>query len=411
MMNTKSKVAIYCRLSEEDRNKQHETDDSNSIQNQKSMLIQYVLEQGWEVYNIYSDDDYTGSDRRRPEFNKLLNDAEHRKFDIILCKTQSRFTRELELVEKYIHGLFPIWGIRFISIVDNADTANKGNKKSRQINGLVNEWYLEDMSENIRSVLTDRRKNGFHIGAFALYGYKKDPEQKGHLIIDEEDSLSERFTHREKKGLLDIAVIRLPRISNFTDLMPLESMDEVGVRYVTSASQFGTPDAVILPGSKNTMEDLKWLRQRGLEGKILRHAASGKTVFGICGGYQMMGELLQDPKGVEAGGELKGMGLLPIQTVFAGEKMRTRVQGTFEGLSGSLSSLSQVPLEGYEIHMGVTTYTEEPCPLVQIQEETGERRIRYDGARKNNCYGCYVHGIFDQFFHRLFILPSRMLSI
>ena len=161
-------------------------DDSNSIQNQKSMLIQYVLEQGWEVYNIYSDDDYTGSDRRRPEFNKLLNDAEHRKFDIILCKTQSRFTRELELVEKYIHGLFPIWGIRFISIVDNADTANKGNKKSRQINGLVNEWYLEDMSENIRSVLADRRKNGFHIGAFALYGYKKDPEQKGHLIIDEE---------------------------------------------------------------------------------------------------------------------------------------------------------------------------------------------------------------------------------
>ena len=205
-----------------------------------------------------------------------------------------------------------------------------------------------------------------------------------HLDIDEEDSLSERFTHREKKGLLDIAVIRLPRISNFTDLMPLESMDEVGVRYVTSASQFGTPDAVILPGSKNTMEDLKWLRQCGLEGKILRHAASGKTVFGICGGYQMMGELLQDPKGVEAGGELKGMGLLPIQTVFAGEKMRTRVQGTFEGLSGSLSSLSQVPLEGYEIHMGVTTYTEEPCPLVQIQEETGERRIRYDGARKNN---------------------------
>lgn len=180
------KVAIYCRLSEEDRNKQFETDDSNSIQNQKAMLLQYAAEQGWEVYNIYSDDDYTGSDRRRPEFCRLLKDAEDRKFDIILCKTQSRFTRELELVEKYIHGLFPIWGIRFISIVDNADTANKGNKKSRQINGLVNEWYLEDMSENIRSVLTNRRENGFHIGAFALYGYKKDPERKGHLIIDEE---------------------------------------------------------------------------------------------------------------------------------------------------------------------------------------------------------------------------------
>lgn len=180
------KAAIYCRLSEEDRNKQFETDDSNSIQNQKTMLVQYAVEQGWELYDIYSDDDYTGSDRRRPEFNRLLADAEKRKFDIVLCKTQSRFTRELELVEKYIHGLFPIWGIRFIGVVDNADTANKGNKKSRQINGLVNEWYLEDMSDNIRSVLTNRRVNGFHIGAFALYGYKKDPEQKGHLIIDEE---------------------------------------------------------------------------------------------------------------------------------------------------------------------------------------------------------------------------------
>lgn len=186
MTSMKLRVAIYCRLSEEDRNKQNENDDSNSIQNQKSMLIQYALEQGWEIYNIYSDDDYTGADRKRPEFNKLLDDAEHKKFDVVLCKTQSRFTRELELVEKYIHGLFPLWGIRFISIVDNADTANKGNKKSRQINGLVNEWYLEDMSDNIKSVLTDRRKNGFHIGAFALYGYKKDPEQKGHLIIDEE---------------------------------------------------------------------------------------------------------------------------------------------------------------------------------------------------------------------------------
>ena len=180
------KVAIYCRLSEEDRNKQTETDDSGSIQNQKAMLMQYAIEQGWELFRIYSDDDYAGADRRRPEFNRLLQDAEARKFDIILCKTQSRFTRELELVEKYIHGLFPIWGIRFISIVDNADTANKGNKKSRQINGLVNEWYLEDMSDNIRSVLKNRRENGFHIGAFALYGYEKDPNQKGHLIIDEE---------------------------------------------------------------------------------------------------------------------------------------------------------------------------------------------------------------------------------
>lgn len=180
------KAAIYCRLSEEDKNKHSLTDDSESIQNQKSMLTNYCRTQGWEIYHIYSDDDYTGADRKRPAFNRLLTDAKAHQFDIILCKTQSRFTRELELVEKYIHGLFPLWGIRFVSIADNADTDNKGNKKSRQINGLVNEWYLEDMSENIKSVLTDKRQNGMHIGSFALYGYKKDPDHKGHLIIDEE---------------------------------------------------------------------------------------------------------------------------------------------------------------------------------------------------------------------------------
>lgn len=186
MVESVLKAAIYCRLSEEDRNKQNESDESNSIQNQKTMLLQYSMEQGWEIYDIYSDDDYAGADRHRPQFTRLLEDAKAHKFDIVLCKTQSRFTRELELVEKYIHGLFPIWGIRFVSILDHADTANAGNKKSRQINGLVNEWYLEDLSGNIRGVLTSRRQNGHHIGSFALYGYQKDPNVKGHLIIDEE---------------------------------------------------------------------------------------------------------------------------------------------------------------------------------------------------------------------------------
>lgn len=180
------KAAIYCRLSEEDRDKKSAVNDSISIQNQKSMLLQYAKVQGWEIYQIYSDDDYAGADRSRPAFQQLLADAEKRKFEIILCKTQSRFTRELELVEKYIHGLFPLWGIRFVSIVDHADTDIKGNKKSRQINALVNEWYLEDLSENIRSVLQNRRENGYHIGATAVYGYKKDPEKKGHLVMDAE---------------------------------------------------------------------------------------------------------------------------------------------------------------------------------------------------------------------------------
>lgn len=180
------KVAIYCRLSEEDKNKQSTLDDSGSIQNQKNMLIQYATSEGWEIFDIYSDDDYAGADRNRPGFKRLLEDAEKKRFQVIVCKTQSRFTRELELVEKYIHGLFPLWGIRFVSIVDNGDTDNKGNKKSRQINGLINEWYLEDMSDNIRSVLTSRRERGLHIGSFALYGYVKDENCKGHLLVDED---------------------------------------------------------------------------------------------------------------------------------------------------------------------------------------------------------------------------------
>lgn len=178
-------VAIYSRLSDEDRNKKNSEDDSESIQNQKSMLVRYAYQKGWDIYNIYSDDDYAGTDRNRPQFNAMLRDAEQRKFTIILCKSQARFSRELEIVEKYIHGLFLVWGIRFIGLADNADTLVPGNKKARQINGLVNEWYLEDLSENIKSAFDTKRADGMHIGSFALYGYQKDPEQKGHLIIDE----------------------------------------------------------------------------------------------------------------------------------------------------------------------------------------------------------------------------------
>lgn len=179
-------VGIYCRLSKEDRYKISRGDDSESIQNQKSMLIKYARERGWKIYQIYSDDDYTGSDRNRPQFNQLLKDAEAGKINIILCKNQARFCREMEIVEKYIHGYFIAWGVRFIGIADNADTFVKGNKKARQINGLINEWYLEDLSSNVKSALDDKRSDGLHIGSSAPYGYLKDPQRKGHLIVDRE---------------------------------------------------------------------------------------------------------------------------------------------------------------------------------------------------------------------------------
>ena len=176
-------AAIYCRLSREDEEKQSE---SESIQNQKSMLIKYALDKGWDIYNIYCDEDYSGIDRERPAFRQLIADAEARRFDIVLVKTQSRFTRDMELVEKYIHGLFAEWGIRFVATVDNVDTDIKGNKKARQINGLINEWYLEDLSGNVRAVLDHKRRSGCYIASFALYGYQKDPQDHNRLVIDPE---------------------------------------------------------------------------------------------------------------------------------------------------------------------------------------------------------------------------------
>ena len=177
------KAAIYCRLSKEDEDK---IGESESIQNQKSMLLQYAMEKGFDIYQIYSDEDYSGIDRNRPAFNSMLQAASEHQFDVVLAKTQSRFTRDMELVEKYLHGKFMEWGIRFIAVVDHVDTDDTANKKSRQINGLINEWYLEDLSTNVRSVLDHKRKEGLFIGSFARYGYCKDPNAKGKLIIDPE---------------------------------------------------------------------------------------------------------------------------------------------------------------------------------------------------------------------------------
>lgn len=183
-----NRVAIYCRLSDEDKNKVNISDESESIQNQKNLLMRFALEKGWEIYKIYSDDDYSGLDKCRPSFNEMLKEAEFNKFNIILCKHQSRFTRDIELVEKYLHNKFIDWGIRFVTVVDGVDTFDKNNKKSRQINGLVNEWYCEDISEAIKSVFKLKQQQGKFIGSFPSFGYQKDPNIKNKLIIDPEAS-------------------------------------------------------------------------------------------------------------------------------------------------------------------------------------------------------------------------------
>ncbi|MEF9839494.1 MAG: cobyric acid synthase [Lachnospiraceae bacterium] len=220
-----------------------------------------------------------------------------------------------------------------------------------------------------------------------------------HLDIDDEDSLSERLGKKNKIGLVEIAVIRFPRISNFTDCNVLEYLDEVSLYYVSSPTEFGNPDMVILPGTKNTMHDLSWLRKTGLERKILQHAKSGKTIFGICGGYQMLGEVLSDPYGVEEKGTMKGLGLLPITTTFELSKNRTRVRGRFQQVEGIFKQLSGVFMEGYEIHMGVSTRADSKEALVSLtdmMEDKATCNCKLDGASRGNVYGSYVHGIFDE---------------
>lgn len=199
------------------------------------------------------------------------------------------------------------------------------------------------------------------------------------IKVDDEDSLTDRFAARtgpDLRDLVDIAVIRLPRISNFTDFNAFEYMDGVSLRYVRSVSELGGPDLIVLPGSKNTMDDLDWLRQSGLAGAVLRHAARGGAVFGVCGGLQMLGQRISDPHGVESGGEAEGLGLLPCATEFGPEKTRVRAEGVLPQVGGIFAALSGLAFKGYEIHMGISDF---------------------EGAviRSGNVYGTYLHGLFD----------------
>ena len=210
------------------------------------------------------------------------------------------------------------------------------------------------------------------------------------LDIDDEDSLSDRLTHTGQKGGIDLAVIRLPHISNFTDFNVFERMDGVSLRYVGSAGELGTPDLIFLPGTKNTMDDLTWLRESGMETAVLRCAEQKVPVVGICGGYQMLGELLEDPDGVEHGGSMRGMGLLHTKTVFSRAKTRTQIQGRVNTVS-ICGEFAGREAQGYEIHMGRTEKTGDCQETIYLEDG------RLDGLSnpEGTVFGTYLHGIFD----------------
>lgn len=138
----------------------------------------------WNIIETYCDEDFSGAGTYRPGFENMIKTCEKGNVDIVLCKSQSRFSRDMEIIEKYLHNKFLEWNIRFISLVDNADTNNKGNKKARQINALINEWFLEDLSDNIKATFRSKWQSGECTSAFAKYGLMKDPKNKNHLLID-----------------------------------------------------------------------------------------------------------------------------------------------------------------------------------------------------------------------------------
>ena len=209
------------------------------------------------------------------------------------------------------------------------------------------------------------------------------------IKVEDEDSLSERLSANAARGAVDIAVIRLPKLSNFSDMDVFEQFPDVSVRYVGRAAELGSPDMVVIPGSKSTIADLAWLRRSGLETEIRRCCDEGIPVFGICGGYQMLGEEVSDPEGVEGGGSIEGLGLLPVRTVLAGEKKTEQFSGSFCDAEGVFAGLSGLAIEGYEIHMGRTESSGGGACFAGFTSAG-------TGAQRGNVYGTYIHGVFDR---------------
>ncbi|WP_036718711.1 cobyric acid synthase [Paenibacillus harenae] len=234
------------------------------------------------------------------------------------------------------------------------------------------------------------------------------------LELEDEDSLSlakEPNTARlpdatgrsGEEDVLDIAVIRLPRISNFTDIDPLRFEPDVNLRYVEHVGQWGCPDAVILPGSKNTIGDLLWLKDTGLADLVRKHAAGGGWTTGICGGYEMLGARLMDPLHIEsAAEEAEGLGFFPFEVKFSEVKKTVRI----EGLTRKMNQRGAMPVTGYEIHMGEIVWPEEPDSAsrpFEIREQRallpglGHDAEPYEAegicSADGRMWGTFIHGI------------------
>ncbi len=217
------------------------------------------------------------------------------------------------------------------------------------------------------------------------------------IAIAQEDSvyLDERPEQRVE-GALDIAVIQLPYVSNYDDFDPFEQYGCV-VRFVQSPDSLGSPDLIIVPGTKNTVNDLRFIREQGLDNALIDCVAGGVPVIGVCGGYQMLGERIDDPGHVESNEDsVPGLGLLNVRTSFAAEKTTTQVKGqVIAGGMGLLAGLKGIPVEGYEIHMGQTV-SGAGNPAFHLVETPQGSTDYFDGVVSGNgwIFGTYMHGLF-----------------
>lgn len=252
-------VALYLRLSDEDKNKLTKTEASESIKNQEMILKDFAKENNWQIYKIYNDEDYSGSDDTRPEFINMINDCKKGIINIVLCKTQARFARDVETIEKYVYNLFIEWNIRFITIIDRIDNTKLETRKTSQILSLTDQWYLEDVSNNIRETLKAKRKKGLLTNSFTPYGYVKCANNKNKLEIDyfasvivkkifnnflNGDSISKIRDNLNKSNvqspyeykLLNGSKLKIPKMNNYLNL---KYIDKVGTYIIYTRDKIG----------------------------------------------------------------------------------------------------------------------------------------------------------------------------
>ncbi|KOR24781.1 cobyric acid synthase [Clostridium sp. FAM 1755] len=266
----------------------------------------------------------------------------------------------------------------FASLAGTMLLLNKGEKE--RVKGTIINKFRGDV-EILKPGL-DMLEDIVHIPCLGVVPYTR-------LQLEDEDGAVE--FNKKAYAPIDVAVIKMPHISNFTDLDALKSEEDVSIRFITSKEEFKNPDLLIIPGSKNTIEDLLYLRKCGLEEKIKEYSNDGK-IIGICGGYQVLGSKIKDPYKVETDlGEIEGLNLLDMETTFEKEKITTRVSAKV------LNEETQDNVYGYEIHMGISKYGENINPLFKIYNKNGEKVDYFDGAinAKGNVMGTYIHGVFD----------------